>query len=218
MKNLFTLAIAAIFSMASLAQNKEGSIVYTMNIDGLPPEAAAMMQGMETRIFVKGDKTKSEVVNPFSTTISISDNKTKDVVTLMDIMGQKYMIKSKIEEPTTDKNGKPEIKIKKLNDSKTIAGYKCKNAEVSVKDKKSRESHTSIVWYTTEAGLGYEASFNGLGGLPLEYEMKRDGRKIQMSCKSVSFDKVPDSTFDIPEGYTETTQAELEQMFKGMGK
>ncbi|MCC7303454.1 MAG: DUF4412 domain-containing protein [Bacteroidia bacterium] len=221
MKRLFFCAIA-LLSLASFAQ--EGCITYAMEMPNLPPEAQAMVAGMETKTWFKGDLSRTEVTSPFSSQIVIANKKTGETVTLIDMMGQKYMIKEKDEDKEKDKNVKTDVKVKQLNDKKVIAGYNCQNAEVTMKvkgdDGKEKEV-VAIVWYTKEikfAANGYEGTFKGLGGVPMEYEMDRDGQKIKFTCKSYSQDAVADSRFDIPEGYTLTTREELMKMMGGMGK
>lgn len=212
------LSILAFLALAagSQAQGKfEGYIAYAMSIDGLPPEAQQMMKDMETKVFIKGDKTRAETITAFQSTIVISDQAKKESVTLMDIMGKKYMIKSKIEDPKDVKN--PDISIKYLNDKKTIIGYNCKNAEVLMKDKDGKE-FTTIVWYTEEIKTDYHANFKGLKGVPMEYEIKNGANTVKMTCKAYQKETVPDSKFDIPGGYTETTKEELQKMYEGMGK
>lgn len=219
MKKIF-LSLTLFIAAAVSAQ--EGCVTYAMEMPNLPPEAQAMVAGMESKTWFKGDKSRTEVTSPFTNQIVITDRKAKETVTLIDMMGQKYMIKDKIEDEKKD--AKADIKIKQLNDKKVIAGYNCQNAEVTMKakgdDGKEKEIVT-IVWYTKEiksAANTYEGSFKGLGGVPMEFEMDRDGQKIKMTCKSYSTDAVSDSKFDIPEGYTLTTREELMKNMGGMGK
>ncbi len=220
MKKLSGLfAMALLFTAVTFAQLKEGTIVYIMELPNMPPEQAAMMGNMETVISIKNDKTRTETSTPFYSNVTITDNKTKDVVTLMDMpmMGKKYLIRSKIEEPK-DKKAEGEVKVKQLNDKKTIAGYACTNAEVTWTSKDGKEFVTTV-WYTKELGVSYEAQFKGLNGVPMEYEFDSNGQKIKMTCKSFSKEPVSDSKFEIPtSGYEEKTQKEMEEMYKGMGK
>jgi GLPGLI family protein len=217
MKKTFLSLLACLAFLANgVSQNKfEGVIAYSMSIDGLPPEAEQMMKDMETKVYIKGEKSRSETISAFQSTIVISDNVKKESTVYMDMMGKKLMIKSKMEDPKDSKT--PDIKIKYLNDKKTIIGYNCKNAEVTMKGDDGKEL-TTIVWYTEEIKADFNAGYKGLKGVPMEYDLNNGGQTIKMTCKAYQKESVPDSKFDPLTGYTETTKEDFNKMLQGMGK
>ena len=101
--SLFLLVAAAIvaFSFTTSTPEFEGKISYEITVDAgnMPPEAVAMFEGSELNVYIKGTKSRSDVSMGFQNTSTISDTKTNTSVTLMDIMGNKYKIKS---DPTKD--------------------------------------------------------------------------------------------------------------------
>ena len=199
----------------------EGKITYAISIDDakLPPEAKAMMEGNDFTMFIKGMKTRTEMSMGFQSTVSISDAEKKTHVTLMEFMGNKYMIKDPAE-PADKKM--PDVKVNYPGETKTIAGYSCKKADLTFKDELGKEQTISL--YLTEEipnSMSYEKrnyQFRDLKGMPLEFEVRAEnGMKMRMTAKKVSKESVADSNFDIPAGYKETTMEELRtEMMKSM--
>ena len=192
----------------------EGVIIYEIKIEGddLDPMAKSMFSNMEQTMCLKKEKSRSESDFGFSKSITISDSKTGSVVTLSEIMGQKFMIKLTPEDlAKQDKMGE-EIKINYLDETKVIAGYTCKKALVISPD----SPDPMIVFYTTDIpATPYVTPFKGIAGLPLEYDGNMGGIKMKTTVKSIKSEKVPNTQFDIPEGYQETTVEELQNMFEG---
>lgn len=218
---LSSLAVAAI-SFSFTGPDFEGKIVYTMSVDNanMPPEAKAMMQGSEFTIYVKGTKSRTDMNMMMQNTTTINDSKTKTSVTLMEVMGNKYKIKNNESKNETEKM--PDVTVKNLDETKTIAGYKCKKAEITFKDKTGK-SVSSNIYYCEEItnSMGHDKrsyQFKDIKGMPLEYEINADnGMKMKMTAQSVSKESVPDSKFDIPSGYKETTVEEMQkEMMKMM--
>lgn len=221
MKKLFFpfLFAASLITFSFVAPaDFEGKVTYEVSVEGgnMPPEAMAMFAGSELSVYIKGTRSRSDITMGFQNTTTISDSKTGASVSLMEVMGNKYQIKS---EPQKDEKA-PDVKVKYLDDTKEIAGYKCKKAEMTYKSE-TGEQMVSSVWYTEEISnyMGNDkrsSQFKGLKGMPLEYEMNMErGMKMKMIAKTVSKEPVPDSKFEIPSGYKETT---VEEMQKDMMK
>ena len=224
MKKFLPFATVVAFLMTGLGftgAEFEGRVTYEISVDGgnLPPEAKAMFEGSELNIYVKGSKSRSDVQMGFQNTSTISDAKTNTSVMLMEMMGNKYKII-----PDPKKEGKPtDISVKYLDETKEIAGYKCKKAEVTFKDQKG-EAQSTTIWYTEEISnhFGHDsrsAQIKDIKGMLLQYEMNAErGMKMKMTAKTVSKESVPDSKFEIPSGYKETTLEDLQnEMMQMMG-
>lgn len=225
MKKLFsTLAVVALTALSLNAQIKEGYILYDMKMEGLPPEQAAMMGDMETKVTFKGAKSLTEVNSMmFSQQASSDEN---GVVMLMEQMGNKMAIKQtkaemeKEEAKIKDKQADP--KIEYVNETKTIAGYECKKAIVTMVDKDKKENKVEI-WYSDKfenpnkegRGRGQNV-MKGLKGVPFEYSSNMGSMKINMVAKEVSVEPVADSKFVLStEGYKLMTMDELKAMQGG---
>lgn len=221
-KLLSKIAIASILlghtGYTAVAQSKktfEGTIVYSLNFDeaGLDPASASMLQGREMIISIKGDKSKMEMDMGMMKTATISDNKAGTAVTLMDIMGQKMALKMTKEEIEKQRSEVKEPTIKYTDETKEIAGYKCKKA-IAI----TEEGDELAIYYTDDIPSGSNTpnnQFKGLKGFPLEYQANQNGLKMLVTAKSVKVGKVDDSKFKISSEYKEVTQEELQKMFGG---
>jgi GLPGLI family protein len=225
MKKLLVLSAAALLFAGNAAFAQfEGTVVYTMETQGLTPEQAAMMGGSsEFTIYVKGDKSRSEMSMGPVNNVTITDRKEKYQVLLMDMMGNKYMIRQTLEQFNADNNTSKQT-VKLIDgETKTIAGYKCKKAEVTSTDKDGK-AFTSVVWYTEEfkpTSSTDFSKFNGLPGYPMEFESKQGPYTIKMSVKSIVKGTVADSKFEVPkDGYKvmnskEEMQKDIQKQMSG---
>lgn len=220
MRKLF-LSVCTLGVLALQAQTREGSITYSANFEGMPPEQAGMMKGTEMKIYFKEKKSRSEFTNAFFNTITVADENSS--TTLMDQMGQKKYFKMKKEDMEKESKKNPDPKITYLDEKKTIAGYDCKKAVVESKDEKG-EAHKTDVWYTDKlqapaSGGGSRMGgnpFKGLKGVPLEFSTQQGPMKIQFTATNVSTAPIADSKFEIStDGYTEIKYEDLKKQRGG---
>lgn len=207
-----------------MAQN-EGTAIYEMTIEGLPPEQTSMMGDMTMKIVWKGDKVYSEQSSMMYEIKSVSDE--NGALVLMDQMGNKIYMKIDYNDPKYKEREKeqPEYKIEYTNDTKKIAGYDCKKAIVTMKTRKGEEMKADV-WYTEQIPNHYKKQkasgrrgqnmvyIREIKGMPLEYSVPQGQMTIRVKAKEINFNPVPDNIFNLStEGYTEIKP---EQM-KGMG-
>ena len=218
------LALSLVLAIAinvNAQKNFEGIVTYGISFEnsGLPPEALQMLKGAESIIYIKGDKRRIDMNTAMQSTISIVDSKTKTVLTTMDIMGQKYLLKTTEADLKKEKETAPTTTIKYIDETKEIAGYKCKKAEVTSKTKEGKEE-TVVIYYTEEIPASdVKSTFEGLKGTPLEYTITQGGVKMTFTTKTISKESVPDSKFELAkDGYKETTLEELQKEMMGGGK
>ncbi len=217
-KKIFLTVIAIAGMFAASAQITEGSVTYSVAVEGVPPEQASMMKGMELTMMFKNKKSRADFSMSVMSTTTVSDD--NGSITLMEGMGQKTF--TKMTKADLDKESKksPEPKITYVDEKKTIAGYECKKAVIEVKDQKG-ESQKVNVWYSEKlpyTGGGRMNQFKGLKGAPLEFETIQGPMKMRMTATKVSTTPVPDSEFVLStEGYTEMKMDDLKKM-QGGGK
>jgi len=222
MKKIFLAATIALLSFTTInnTTNFEGKIVYDISLDGsgLPPEAMSMFKGSELVTYIKGDKRRTDMNMPMQSTITITDNKTKNTVMLMDIMGMKYLIKMTEADLKKEQDEMPDVKIKTTTETKTIAGFKCVRNEVQIKTKEGKEEMVNV-WTTDEIPTSeVKTIYKGLKGFPLEYSLNQRGLKMTFTTKEIAKESVADSKFDIPtSGYTETTMSDFKKSMEKMG-
>jgi len=205
-KKLFsTLAVVAISIVSLNAQIKEGSITYDMKMEGLPPEQAAMMGDMELKSTFKNGKSLTEMSSMMFTNQTLIDD--KGMTMLMEQMGNKIAIKQTKEEMAKEeakvKDKPTDPKIEYINETKTIAGYECKKAIITMVGKDKKEEKMDV-WYsdkfenTNKEGKGRGQGFmKGLKGVPFEYAGGQGGMKFKMLAKEVSVEPVADSKFEL---------------------
>jgi GLPGLI family protein len=223
MKKIILSAALAFMAIGStVAQVKEGSITYEVNVDGLPPEQAAMLSGMEMKAFFKTGKSRMELSSAFFNQISVNDGKKTTV--LMDQMGQKFYYEITEEEAKKQESKGKDPVIEYKDETKKIAGYDCKKALIKNKDEKGEETVTTV-WYTeqlpyTNQGSGRtgKSMFKGLKGAPLEFEVTQGPLKMKFTATEVSKAAVPDSKFVAnTDGYVKKSLDDLKKPAGGGG-
>lgn len=225
MNKLFsTLAVVALSALSLNAQIKEGSITYDMKMEGLPPEQAAMIGDMELKTSFKNGKVLSEMSSMMFTNQTSVDE--KGMTMLMEQMGNKMAVKQTREEmekeaaKSKDKSVDP--KIEYTSETKTIAGYECKKAIITMVNKDKKEEKMDV-WYSdkfenpNKEGKGQGQAFmKGFKGLPFEFSNAQGAMKFTMVAKSISVDPIDDSKFILStEGYKMMTMDELKAMRGG---
>ena len=207
---LFT-ATALITSNITEAQKilSEGTIVYdiTVQTGSKEPQLADMFDGVTTTIYLKGSQSRTEMISPLGSTITLQDAKNNTGVVLKEYGNQKLLIHM-TRQDWEDLNKKyAGITFTPQNETKTIAGYTCQKAVAKLKD-----GSTFTVFYTKELvteNKDYDYQFKSLPGLPLEYESSVGNLKVKYTASKIAFDPVPVQKFSIPvSGYRELTYQE----------
>lgn len=225
MKKLFsTLAFISLSVVSLTAQNNEGFVLYDMKIEGLPPEQAAMVGDMENKVTFKNGKVLTEMTSMMFTNQTVIDE--NGMTMLMEQMGNKMAIKQTKDEMEKEaakqKDKQADPKIEYINETKTIAGYECKKAIITIVGKDKKEEKMEV-WYSekfanpNKEGRGKGQGFmKGLKGMPFEYAGGQGGMKFKMTAKEVSVDPVSDSKFNLStDGYKLMTMDELKALQGG---
>jgi len=234
MKNLNIFKISAtisltLFNLGFFAQDNY-TLKMSMKMEGLPAEYAAFAE-QEITTYIKGDKRKTKTEGMMSSNSTYYDS--KKMTMLMESMGNKMGFSATKEEiEASDKKEKAvKPKIEYVDEKKTVAGYECSKAIVSVIEGKKETS--SIIWYTTKinysdktmskAQSGGMPDLSELKGFPLEMEMSYNAQgmdvKMIMTTTDVSLAPIPDSEFEFStEGYKMMSLDEMKEMQKGRGQ
>lgn len=211
---LFITAIAFFTFTASAFAQFEGKITMKMEALELPAEYEPMRSMFESTIvtYVKGKKTRTEATTAMTgTTITISDADKKETVTCMDMMGQKMATKTTYEESEKAAE-EANTKFKQLDETKTIAGYKCKKGIYSAEA--AGEVQEIEVWYTEDI-INAKADMREIPGMPMEMIMSVQGIKLRYIVTDVEKEKVPASQFEIPSGYRLVSADEMTKKLMG---
>jgi GLPGLI family protein len=218
LKSLVILMVVVFaFTSTNQAQTPKpfkGIVTFTISYTGNIDAAALVQQPKIATVSIMGNLQKMELSFGPVTLAEVSNGDKKEVITLLDIMGEKKYYKSDQTEIEADIAEKGTPVIRYIDETKTIAGYVCKKAECITKDADGNDK-VSVVYYTEELGgeaLNYGSTFNGLKGFPLEYVITQKEIVTTFSASEVKKGKVKDTDFMIPTDYVELTPEEKAQM------
>ncbi len=190
----------------------EGVVVYSIEYIEVPDEVKGMesMLPQTTSMSISGDLVKVEQEIMGGSQTVIVDNQKKESHILMNMMGQKLDIfLSRAEMEKAEKEA-PEMTVEELSGTKTILGYKCREALITDPD----TGDTQKVFYTNKLEIDHK-DFKSLKGFPLEYYTTQQGMKLRMTATEVTKKKIPASYFEVPDGYDRMTMDELNEMMGG---
>ena len=216
----FTILLAMItISVMALPKQFEGIITYKITYPGSTfTEAQQAMFPKIMTITIKGQKTKSEIQTQMGSQIGITDYQTETKTQLINMMGQKYAIPQTAEEIKEEIKGEPEGEVQVTDETKTIAGYSCTKAIVTVNDDGTKVTYE--VWFSKEFGAE-NANFDNpiykdINGVLMEFSMITPQFTMKFQAIDVDKKKVSSKEFDIPSDYTVTTMEELQSKMGGM--
>lgn len=145
----------------------------------------------------------------------VSDYNNKTVTQLVKLLNKKYASVANADDIQKEiSNSK--LRIQKTNETKLIAGYRCKKATISYEDN-SRPPFD--VYYTEEIELekpNWGNEYNEIEGVLMEYQLKRYNLELRFTARRVAKSTVEDSDFDTPGDYKLISQKELDDLFVGM--
>lgn len=213
---LFSLILAGIFSVS--AQNFEGKITYEIEYNDLPDEIAPYesMLPKENTVILKGTKSRLDM-NQMGAEISmIADSEKEEAVQLMNIMGKKVAIKHSTQNEEEKEEFTPEVK--QTNETKVIAGFKCKKAIVIITNEDG-ESVETEVFYTNDIQKPAKANLKvvGVDGFLMQFTVNQNGLSMTMTVTEVSKEKIDEAVFEIPSDYEEMTMEEFQKEMGAMG-
>jgi GLPGLI family protein len=188
----------------------EGKIISSMEVLEAPGEMKGMeaMLGQTITSYYSEHRFRVEQQSKMGKNILLGNEDKKELIMLMDMMGQKIGIMMPMTEEDSpaggmefDYNGQS---IRMTEDSRVIAGHPCKKGIMG-------EGEGSLeVWFAEDI-RGYPGMKAGLPGMPMEYLVKDAGMIIRITILEINEETVAESLFKIPAEYTLKTQAEMEQ-------
>lgn len=218
LKTVLAFAILMVTGFSGIAQKPGSPFKGVINYKISYPEAKmdasqAAMMPQNMKVSLNGNKSKVEINMASMSQIILMDADAKTTTVLIDMMGQKVALKPK------DKSGN-NAKVPVVNvtsETKEIAGFVCKKAEIHFGDEKSMAS-PMIVYFTEAIGdnkIFYDNEYSTLPGIPMEFQYKMQGMNMFLTANSVEKGKVSNRDFEVPSDYKEMTPEELRQMFGG---
>jgi GLPGLI family protein len=214
---LFLLTLFLSTFVTAQRRLTEATISYDIVINNTnsSPQAADMLDGATSVIYLKGNASRSEMISSLGTQSTIIEGKTGGVTVLKDYGEQKYMIRMTADEWKESNKKYEDVTFTYYEDYKTIAGYKCQKAIGKLKD-----TTTFTVYFTNEllpVNKDFQYLNKNLPGLAMQYEATMGNLKVTYTVSAVNLGIVPQSKFDLPKtGYRVMTYEESKAARGGM--
>jgi GLPGLI family protein len=197
-----TVFIASAFAGAAQKKISEGTISYdiVINTGSEKTQAADFLDGATSTVYLKGTKSRVEVVSSLGTQSTIVDGTRNTIAIIKEFGEQKYIINMTPEEYRAANEKQKDVTFTYTNDQKTVLGYTCKKAIG-----KLQNGSTFTVWYTPELAAEnkeYQYVNRTLPGLAMEYESAIGKMQVTYTVSKISLTPVPAAKFDLPKtGY-----------------
>jgi GLPGLI family protein len=197
--------LVAFFTLGTVMAQRnltEATISYdiVINTSNKTPQAADLLDGATSVIYLKGNSSRSEMISSLGTQATIIDGKTGDVTVLKDYGEQKYMIKMTTDNWKESNKKYDGVTFTYFEEVKTIAGYTCKKAVGTLKDGTS-----FTVYYTKElkpVNMDFQYLNKNLPGLAMQYEATMGKMVVTYTVSGINFNPVSQVKFDLPKsGY-----------------
>lgn len=205
------IIVAGMLSSVLHAQKRltEATISYdiVINTNNAQPQAADLLDGATSVIYLKGNSSRSEMISSLGTQSTIIDGKTGNVTVLKDYGEQKYMINMTAANWKESNKKYEGIVFTYVDEYKTIAGYNCQKAIGKLAD-----STSFTVFFTKElvpVNKDFQYLNKNLPGLAMQYEAAMGKLMVTYTVSNISFNPVAQIKFDLPKsGYRVMTYAE----------
>ena len=207
---LFTLSfLFSAFLVTAQKRLTEATISYdiVINTNNAKPQAADLLDGATSVIYLKGNSSRSEMISSLGTQSTVIDGKSGKVTILKDYGEQKYMI-SMTPANWKESNKKYEgITFSYVEEYKTIAGYNTQKAIGKLVD-----GTTFTVYFTRDlipVNRDFQYLNKNLPGLAMQYEATMNNMVVTYTVSSINLNPVPAAKFDLPKsGYRVMTYEE----------
>lgn len=215
---LLACAIVSGCSKSSCHKNiKEGSIKYKITylasekenpIVGLLPTTITMK--------FKNDKVLLEMegwLGIFKSAF-IKDN-SQNASTLLKILNKKYLYKSAPDEGYYGMKKPDNMDVAFDDSTKEIIGFSCKHAIITISDTCEFD-----VFYTTDIKIKNATANTPLEMIPgmlMQFRLDMNGIPMQVEAAEFNNEKVPDTAFEIPEGYERVERYQMDSIFNMIG-
>ncbi|MGZ3902730.1 MAG: hypothetical protein ACXVC6_03485 [Bacteroidia bacterium] len=193
----------------------EGEIEYEAKVVNENHPMAGLMPNKMTIKF-KNDMFAAEmsVMGVFNT-IFITDPKKKTLTTLVKMFDVKQACIEE-EKALIAENNNYKVDLKETNETKIIAGYKCKKVIATMADDPSIKFD---VYYTDELNVtapNFSNPYSKLNGMLMEYRLKKFDIEMTFTATGVTKVEVPKESFELPAYYKVISKKEMDEYFKSI--
>jgi hypothetical protein len=210
---LASILLVRFNSNAQTAKVFTGTITYNITYPpNTTPSVAAQLPKTIT-MFIAGNKVKAGAsFGPMKQTF-IKNADARTITTLVERDGRKVAMNKSKEQIASDLASDKAPATRDLKETKKVAGYNCKSAEVNYLDKRG-QAHKTIVFYSEELGsnnLNFDNQYRGIKGIPLELELVLHGIPMKLVAGSVSPGRVSNKEFEMPKDFEVLTEQQYKE-------
>lgn len=201
-KYILLATISLVVSIQLIAQTPrkltEATIAYdiVINTSNDKPQAADLLDGATSVIYLKGNSSRSEMVSSLGTQATIIDGKTGDVAILKEYGDQRYMIKMTPDNWKQSNKKYEGVTFSYFEEYKTISNYKCQKAVGTLAD-----GTTFTVYFTRDlvpVNKDFQYLNKNLPGLAMQYEAGMGKMIVTYTVSNINLNPVPQAKLDIP--------------------
>ncbi len=206
----FSLAVSAVIAQTPTPRKlTEATISYdiVINTSNTKPQAADLLDGATSVIYLKGNSSRSEMVSSLGSQATIVDGKTGNVAILKEYGEQRYMIRLTPDNWKQSNQKYEGVTFTYFEEYKTINNYNCQKAVGRLAD-----GTTFTVYFTRDlvpVNRDFQYANKNLPGLAMQYEAAMGTMIVTYTVSGINFNPVPQAKLDIPKsGYRVMTYEE----------
>jgi GLPGLI family protein len=202
MKIIFAILVLGLV-IPALAQQRvvaECTVMFKITLDDgtVDKDVSNSISKSAKTVYIKGNDSRVDLVSPAIQQSVIYDKTQNTAVVLREFGTNKFMNRLNKEQWVTANKQYQGMAISLVNETKTILGYECKKAMITLKDGTvfSLYYATAIIPSVKE----FEYQFKDVPGFVLEYQIKESGDNtlVNYRAEKISLSPVLASKFDIP--------------------
>ena len=190
----------------------EGIIEYGVSYPKLDPNSVLIeLLPTKMNLSFKEDMFKTDLTAGFGMFRMnvIVRNDDREVYQLVKLINDRFVVNYDETSAIASNQQFPEMQIKQTGNVKTIAGYECQEALVTL-FKDSNETFT--IYYTDQINLkesNWFTQYTEIKGVLMEYQIERYNLCSRFSASKVNVKKIDDDIFSVPDDYTEINEQEM---------
>jgi len=205
-KIVLLISLFALTTMSTFAQQDKQRVLAECTIDfnvdvseltGLDNTTIETFKATTKTVYIKANQSRVDFKSPSFSQSVIYDKKTGDAVILREIGNNKFLTKLNNDSWKKNNSRFNNATLKTLDETKTILGYECKKAVLTLVDGVSLNLYYIPTFIPSVKEFEYQ--FKDVPGLVLEYESQdKNGQKIKYSATKINLNPVSISRFEIP--------------------
>lgn len=220
---LLTASIFIFFSSCEhldILKTKEGEILYKVTYPGQEDNMMTAIMPTKMHFKFKDNKTISEFhagMGLFYMSL-ITNPEKKTLVQQVKVLSEQKGITFNEDALKRILSEEPPMKIELKNDTKEIAGYKCKKASVTFP---GEERESFDIYYTNQIQIknpNWYNQFSQIDGVILEYQIKRWGIETKFEAISVEKKEIDSKIFEPSPEYRAVSQEEIDEIFENFNQ